>query len=95
MAALLSLVIRLYQRILRPVMPPLCRFWPTCSDYALEAVRVHGAAHGSLLAVKRICRCHPFNPGGIDPVPPKTPKTSKIETHSTATAATTTTTETT
>ena len=76
MAAFLALLIRLYQRILRPVMPPLCRFWPTCSDYALEAVRVHGAARGSLLAVKRVCRCHPFHPGGVDPVPPKNATTT-------------------
>jgi putative membrane protein insertion efficiency factor len=71
-AQLLALLIRLYQRVLRPVMPPLCRFWPTCSDYALEAIKVHGAARGSLLAARRVCRCHPFNPGGVDPVPPRT-----------------------
>ncbi|HEY4219752.1 MAG TPA: membrane protein insertion efficiency factor YidD [Myxococcota bacterium] len=51
-------------------MPPLCRFYPSCSDYALQALQIHGAARGSLLAVKRVCRCHPFNPGGIDHVPP-------------------------
>ncbi len=48
---------------------PRCRFAPTCSQYALEAITVHGALRGSWLAVKRICRCHPWNPGGFDPVP--------------------------
>ena len=69
-ARVLMLFVRLYQRLLRPMMPPMCRFSPSCSDYALEAVRVHGAGRGSLLAVKRVCRCHPWNPGGVDPVLP-------------------------
>jgi hypothetical protein len=68
---LLSLLIRAYQRVFRPILPPACRFHPSCSDYALEALRVHGAARGSALAARRICRCHPWNPGGLDPVPPK------------------------
>ncbi len=66
-----ALLIRVYQRVLRPFMPPLCRFYPSCSDYALEALRVHGAGKGSLLAVKRVCKCHPFHPGGVDLVPPR------------------------
>jgi len=66
---LLTLLIRLYQTLARPILPPLCRFYPSCSDYALQAVQRHGAAHGSWLAVKRVCRCHPWNPGGVDPVP--------------------------
>ncbi|MCC7075367.1 MAG: membrane protein insertion efficiency factor YidD [Deltaproteobacteria bacterium] len=69
MRRLLTLLIRLYQTLARPILPPLCRFYPSCSDYALQAVQRHGAAHGSWLAVKRVCRCHPWNPGGVDPVP--------------------------
>ena len=71
MSKLLALFVRANQIIFRPFLPPMCRFHPSCSDYALEALKVHGAAHGSLLAAKRVCRCHPFNPGGFDPVPPR------------------------
>ncbi|NMM54464.1 membrane protein insertion efficiency factor YidD [Paenibacillus aquistagni] len=60
-----------YRRYISPLKPPTCRFYPTCSQYALEAIEVHGAAKGSLLAMKRIAKCHPFHPGGIDKVPPK------------------------
>ena len=60
-----------YRRFISPLLPPRCRFEPSCSAYALEALRVHGAARGLLLAVARIARCHPFNPGGYDPVPPR------------------------
>lgn len=67
--ALMQLV-RAYRRCISPLYGPTCRFWPTCSAYALEALRVHGAVRGSWLAVRRIGRCHPFNPGGVDPVPP-------------------------
>ncbi len=58
-----------YQRLVSPLLGPRCRFAPSCSSYALEAVGVHGAARGSWLAVRRIARCHPFHPGGHDPVP--------------------------
>ncbi len=68
-ALLLLALVHLYQRLVRPLLPPSCRFHPSCSDYAAEAVRRHGAARGSVLAAVRICRCHPFNPGGVDPVP--------------------------
>ena len=66
----LILPIRGYQRFLSPLFPPVCRFYPSCSTYALEALRVHGALHGLWLGIRRIARCHPFNPGGLDPVPP-------------------------
>lgn len=62
-------VITLYQRAVSPMLPPACRFTPTCSEYARIAVETHGVARGGLLAARRIARCHPFNPGGYDPVP--------------------------
>jgi uncharacterized protein len=58
-----------YQRLISPVLPPSCRFYPSCSQYALEAVTRHGAFKGSWLAARRLARCHPFHPGGFDPVP--------------------------
>src|SRR5690606_37126867 len=61
--------IHFYRRWISPLKPPTCRFYPTCSEYALEALEKHGAAKGSWLAVKRIGKCHPFHPGGFDPVP--------------------------
>ncbi len=63
--------VHLYRRFISPLKPPTCRFYPTCSAYALEALEVHGAWKGSWLAARRICRCHPFHPGGIDHVPPR------------------------
>ena len=68
--ALLALI-RFYQRQISPLFPPCCRFTPTCSQYALEAIQVHGAATGVFLALKRILRCNPLFPGGYDPVPPR------------------------
>ena len=65
--------IRLYQRWLSPLIGMHCRFYPTCSCYAVEAIEQHGAWNGFWLALRRLSRCHPLNPGGIDPVPaPKT-----------------------
>ncbi|WP_457637027.1 membrane protein insertion efficiency factor YidD [Oceanithermus sp.] len=72
MSRLLIALIKIYQRFISPYKPRTCRFYPTCSHYALEAIQVHGALRGSWLATKRILRCHPLNPGGYDPVPPKT-----------------------
>jgi len=68
-ARLLMVPIAGYRRFVSPLLPPRCRFAPSCSEYALTAVAEHGAARGLWLAVKRIARCHPFNPGGYDPVP--------------------------
>ncbi|WP_206098933.1 membrane protein insertion efficiency factor YidD [Paenibacillus nanensis] len=65
--------IHVYRKFISPLKPPTCRFYPTCSAYALEAIERHGAAKGGWLAAKRIARCHPFHPGGYDPVPEKLP----------------------
>ncbi|MBK8900748.1 MAG: membrane protein insertion efficiency factor YidD [Anaerolineaceae bacterium] len=62
-------LIRLYQRTISRVTPPSCRFYPTCSHYGYEAIEKYGFRKGGWLAVKRISRCHPLNPGGYDPVP--------------------------
>ena len=64
------LLIRGYQRISRP-LPPRCRFYPSCSEYTAQAVRIHGVLKGIAMGVWRVLHCHPFNPGGYDPVPPK------------------------
>ncbi|MDO5536276.1 MAG: membrane protein insertion efficiency factor YidD [Desulfovibrionaceae bacterium] len=64
------LPIRLYQLFISPVLPKSCRFLPTCSAYAVEAIMVHGVLRGSWLALRRICRCHPWGGSGYDPVPP-------------------------
>ena len=69
MREVLILLIRFYRRFLSPLKPRTCRFHPTCSAYALEALERHGAFGGSYLAVRRVLRCHPWNPGGLDPVP--------------------------
>ena len=71
LARLLTLPIRAYRRFLSPLKPPTCRFSPTCSQYAIEALETHGPLRGSALAIWRIARCHPFARGGYDPVPPR------------------------
>jgi hypothetical protein len=64
---LLILIVRAYQLLLSPLLGRHCRFTPSCSNYFIEAVRKHGAAKGALRGIGRICRCHPFHPGGYDP----------------------------
>jgi putative membrane protein insertion efficiency factor len=64
-------LIRVYQNTLGPALPPACRFQPTCSAYAYAAIERHGLLRGGWLALRRLGRCHPWNPGGVDPVPPK------------------------
>ncbi len=71
MKTLLRFLLRGYQRWISPALPPACRYVPSCSHYALEAVELHGALRGSLLAAWRVLRCHPFVRGGYDPVPPR------------------------
>ena len=66
---LLAGLVRGYQLVISPFLPPSCRFTPSCSQYALEAIRRHGAVRGTWLAARRLVRCHPFHPGGFDPVP--------------------------
>ena len=74
--AILALI-RFYRRRISPLFPPMCRYYPTCSQYALEAIEVHGACKGSLLAIGRLLRCNILFPGGYDPVPPKKEKKHK------------------
>jgi putative membrane protein insertion efficiency factor len=68
---LLLALIRFYQIVISPLKPPTCRFYPTCSHYGLEAVKRFGPVKGGWLTIKRILKCHPFHPGGFDPVPEK------------------------
>ena len=72
---LLMLLIRAYQLCISPLLGPKCRFYPSCSAYALDALRQHGTGKGSWLALKRLCKCHPWHPGGYDPVPEKSNST--------------------
>ncbi|MBX3043938.1 MAG: membrane protein insertion efficiency factor YidD [Candidatus Kapabacteria bacterium] len=69
MKLILTYIIKFYRLFISPVLPPSCRFYPTCSEYALTSIERFGAGKGSWLAVKRISKCHPFHPGGIDHVP--------------------------
>ena len=62
-------LIRVYQRFISPLFPPSCRYYPTCSNYSVQAIQKHGAIKGSIMGISRILRCHPFVKGGYDPVP--------------------------
>jgi putative membrane protein insertion efficiency factor len=68
---MLILVLRGYKRFVSPLLGPRCRFVPSCSEYAMQAIALHGAGRGAWLAARRLARCHPLHPGGIDPVPPR------------------------
>jgi uncharacterized protein len=76
MRTALIALLRFYKVAVSPMLGNRCRFFPSCSDYAREAIQYHGAAHGTYLAAKRLCRCHPFSAGGIDLVPPPSPPAS-------------------
>ena len=82
---LLLRLIRFYQQGISPLTPPTCRFTPTCSHYAAEAIQAYGVVRGGWRSIKRICRCHPWNPGGYDPpvpdvrLPEETPSESHVE----------------
>ena len=68
---ILLALIRVYKKVLSPLLPSACRFTPTCSVYAYQAIEEYGSFKGTWMGLKRICRCHPLNPGGFDPVPPR------------------------
>lgn len=70
MRILLITLIRFYQLAISPLLGPRCRFYPSCSAYAIEALKRHGPLYGSWLTLRRLVRCHPLNEGGVDPVPP-------------------------
>ncbi|MGN7410796.1 MULTISPECIES: membrane protein insertion efficiency factor YidD [unclassified Sporosarcina] len=74
MKKLVLLLIRFYQKMISPLTPPSCRFYPTCSHYGVEAVETHGVVKGMWLTIVRISKCHPFHKGGFDPVPAKKEK---------------------
>ena len=69
MRVLALVPLRFYKRFLSPLLPPMCRFEPTCSIYMMQAIEKHGTLRGTWLGLRRLARCHPFNPGGWDPVP--------------------------
>ncbi len=73
MRMLLRFLIKFYQYVISPVLGPRCRFYPTCSAYALEAIEIHGPLKGTALTIKRLLKCHPGHPGGVDLVPEKAP----------------------
>ncbi|MDF1782377.1 MAG: membrane protein insertion efficiency factor YidD [Alcanivoracaceae bacterium] len=77
MKTLLLAIIRAYQFLLSPWVGNQCRFYPTCSEYAKQAIELHGGIKGGWMAGKRICRCHPWHPGGFDPVPGSDDENSK------------------
>ena len=79
MKFILLLLLRFYQKFISPLTVRSCRFYPTCSAYAYEAIKVHGALRGGFYALARILKCHPLHPGGYDPVPPS--KNTRLQHH--------------
>jgi putative membrane protein insertion efficiency factor len=79
--ALLLMLLRGYQLGISPFLGQKCRFFPSCSNYAVEAIQEYGALKGSALATKRLCKCHPWHPGGFDPVPKKSSNNSSATAH--------------
>ncbi len=73
----LVFLLKSYKKYISPLLPPACRFSPTCSEYAAEAITVHGSLKGSWFALLRLLKCHPFHPGGYDPVPTKEKKNER------------------
>ncbi|MCG7342521.1 membrane protein insertion efficiency factor YidD [Sporosarcina sp. ACRSL] len=71
MKTILISMIKIYQKVISPLTPPSCRFYPTCSHYGVEAIQKHGTLRGGWLTIRRILKCHPFHEGGFDPVPDK------------------------
>ena len=89
MKHLLRLLIRGYQLAISPYLGQRCRFYPSCSNYAAQAIEAHGAGKGSVLAIRRLCKCHPWHEGGLDPVPPLSEACNKPFSAATTAAATT------
>jgi hypothetical protein len=81
MKQVLHYALRGYKRFISPMLPRACRFVPTCSEYAMEAIERHGAVRGTLLAIGRLSRCHPFARAGFDPVPPGKPEACGHQVH--------------
>jgi uncharacterized protein len=81
MRPVFRILIRGYQLLVSPLLGPRCRFHPSCSQYALEAIELHGTLRGAWLALRRLSRCHPFHAGGYDPVPPSPSRISHAEQH--------------
>lgn len=79
MKRLLLILLRAYKLGISPLLGQNCRFYPSCSDYAQEAIHEHGALRGSMLAGRRLCKCHPWHPGGFDPVPKHHSHTANIK----------------
>ena len=79
MKKVLILLLKFYKRHISPMFGAACKYVPTCSEYAMEAIETHGVIHGCFLTVKRILRCNPFSKGGYDPVPPKRTKNRRDE----------------
>jgi len=69
MRELAVVALRAYKRLISPLLPPACRFYPSCSEYAMQAIAKHGVLRGGILAAKRLIKCNPLHPGGFDPVP--------------------------